>query len=46
MDDVNAYNTENGTSYTSVYDLVKSWYPAHNHYYEPLGVKIGTIYFR
>ena len=42
MDDVNAYNTENGTSYTSVYDLVKSWYPDHNHYYEPLGVKIGT----
>ena len=41
MDDVNAYNEANGTSYTSVLELVQSWYVDHNHYKEPLGIKFG-----
>lgn len=42
MDDVNAYNAANSTEFTSVLDMVKSWYPDHNHYTQYLGVQIGT----
>lgn len=41
MDDVNAYNYENGTAYSTVLELVQSWYVDHNHYKAPLGIKIG-----
>lgn len=40
-EDVAAYNEANGTSYTSVLELVKSWWGDHNHYKEPLAVKIA-----
>lgn len=36
-----AYNAENSTSYTTVLELVQSWYVDHNHYKEPLGNVIG-----
>ena len=37
MDDVEKYNKENGTAFTSVLEMVQSWYLDHNHYREPLG---------
>lgn len=27
---------------TTALELIKSWYPDHNHYKQPLGIKIGT----
>lgn len=42
IEDVKAYNNENGTSFESVLDMVQSWYCDHNHYKEPLGKIIGT----
>lgn len=41
-EDVTAYNTENGTSFTSQVELVKSWYGDHNHYKQYLADKIGS----
>ncbi|MBQ8300628.1 MAG: hypothetical protein IJX57_01500, partial [Clostridia bacterium] len=45
MDDVTEYNTANGTSYTTVLELVQSWYPDHNHYARPLGNMIAKYIF-
>ncbi len=42
MDDVTAYNAENNTAYTTVLEMVQSWYVDHNHYKEYLGIKIGN----
>ncbi|MGM9937106.1 MAG: hypothetical protein ACI38A_07155, partial [Candidatus Ornithomonoglobus sp.] len=39
--DVNAYNAEHGTSFTTVLEMVQSWYLDHNHYTAYLGTKIG-----
>ncbi len=39
--DVTAYNSANGTSYTTVLEMVQSWYVDHNHYKEYLGIQIG-----
>ncbi len=39
--DVTAYNAANGTAYTTVLEMVQSWYVDHNHYKEYLGIKIG-----
>lgn len=41
MDDVNAYNAANGTSFTSVVELARSWWNDHNHYKEPLAVVLS-----
>ena len=41
-EDVAAYNAENGTSFTSQVELVKSWYGDHNHYKQYLADKIGS----
>ncbi len=41
-EDVAAYNEANGTSYTTVLELVQSWYPTdHNHYSSGLGTQIA-----
>lgn len=45
MEDVAAYNAANGTSFTTVLQLVQSWYPDHNHYARPLGQKIAEYIF-
>ena len=42
MDDVAAYNAANNTAYTSVLEMVQSWYVDHNHYKEYLGIQIGN----
>lgn len=39
--DVLNYNTENGTSYSTVLEMVQSWYSDHNHYKEYLGNKFA-----
>ena len=39
--DVEAYNSEQGTSFTSVYDMVASWYGDHNHYKQYLADQIA-----
>lgn len=41
MDDVTAYNSANNTSYTTVLDMVKSWWGDHNHYKAPLAKMIS-----
>lgn len=41
-EDVATYNAENGTSFTSQVELVKSWYGDHNHYKQYLADKIGS----
>ena len=41
--DVTAYNAANGTSYTTVLELVQSWYADHNHYREYLAVQIAEF---
>lgn len=45
MADVTAYNTANNTAYTTVLEMVQSWYVDHNHYKEYLGTKIGNYIF-
>ena len=40
-DDVTAYNAANGTSFTTILELVQSWYVDHNHYTAALGNKIA-----
>ena len=35
--DVESYNKENGTKFSTVLEMVQSWYLDHNHYREPLG---------
>lgn len=39
--DVTAYNKANATAYTTVLEMVQSWYVDHNHYKEYLGTKIA-----
>ncbi|MGN0164447.1 MAG: hypothetical protein ACI4EA_12860, partial [Candidatus Ornithomonoglobus sp.] len=41
LDDVAAYNAEYGTEFTTVLEMVQSWYLDHNHYTAYLGTKIG-----
>ncbi len=38
MGDVTEYNAEYGTAFTTVLEMVQSWYVDHNHYKEYLGV--------
>ena len=44
-DDVAAYNEANGTSFSTVIEMVQSWYPDHNHYHKELGTKIAEYIF-
>ena len=39
--DITAYNSTYGTSYTTVLEMVQSWYGDHNHYKEYLGIQIA-----
>lgn len=43
---VTAYNTAYGTSYTTVLEMVQSWYVDHNHYKEYLGIQIADYLLR
>jgi len=44
-DDVAKYNAACGTNYTTVLELVQSWYVDHNHYKEQLGKQIAWYLF-
>lgn len=39
--DLDTYNAANEISYTSVLEIVQSWYVDHNHYTAKLGTQIG-----
>lgn len=41
VDDVNVYNGQYGTSFTTVLEMVQDWYKDHNHYKPYLAIKIG-----
>ena len=41
-EDVTAYNAKYNTSFTTVLEMVQSWYVDHNHYKQPLGEEIAT----
>lgn len=41
-EDVAAYNAKYNTSFTTVLEMVQSWYLDHNHYMQPLGEEIAT----
>ena len=45
MEDVETYNKAHGTSFTTVLEMVQSFYVDHNHYKQYLGIQIAKYLF-